>query len=211
MLNLFKRKNPYKWEIDLLVSVFASLPDQFKLFKLQIEDGLINHIVQGSLVQPNYVGFTYNPSIAEKYEDSNGRYYQIQNIKVFDKLSDAYIELQVTITNGLIMGYSTPKNKKVDIDSSLINVGHITIKYLDYDGQNILNSVLKNSEAELINPANVFEIELAGKTYFHILDLEDGDFIAFDSNQFFYEISHDPFKIERLEMPLPVILNNYNK
>ncbi|WP_162842699.1 hypothetical protein [Mucilaginibacter pineti] len=46
-----------------------------------------------------------------------------------------------------------------------------------------------------------------GKVYFHIKDLEDGDFIGIDSDKIIYKITHDPCEIIPLPESLKTVLN----
>ena len=49
---------------------------------------------------------------------------------------------------------------------------------------------------------------LEGKTYYHLMDLADGDgdFIGMDLKKRVYLITHDPFEIKLLDKPLREIL-----
>ncbi|MEY3451193.1 MAG: hypothetical protein RL711_1019, partial [Bacteroidota bacterium] len=38
-------------------------------------------------------------------------------------------------------------------------------------------------------------LDLKGKTYYHLKDIEDGDFLGIDIHKNIYKITHDPFEI----------------
>lgn len=54
----------------------------------------------------------------------------------------------------------------------------------------------------MLNPSEVYEIELDGKTYYPIRELEDGDFIATDKEKRVYSITHDPYGVTLLSEDL---------
>jgi hypothetical protein len=54
----------------------------------------------------------------------------------------------------------------------------------------------------------VYEVILNGNVYFHIQDLEDGDFIGIDENKAFYKITHDPFEITKIDTSLKKIIES---
>ena len=74
------------------------------------------------------------------------------------------------------------------------------VKYLEESS--ILSKVFSRMELDLLNPSEVYEVELDGKTYYHIQDLEDGDFIATDKEKRVYSITHDPFEVTLLSEDL---------
>lgn len=56
-------------------------------------------------------------------------------------------------------------------------------------------TVLNNDEQQLLNPSNVYSVFVDNKEYFHISDLEDGDFFCIDINKKIYRITQDPLEI----------------
>jgi len=68
------------------------------------------------------------------------------------------------------------------------------------------------------NPAIIdkYEVELADKMYYHLFDMEDGDFIGIDKKKKVYEITHDPYEATLVDNNLLTFLkswedNNLNK
>jgi hypothetical protein len=51
-------------------------------------------------------------------------------------------------------------------------------------------------------------VKLRGSLYYHLRDLEDGDFIGIDADKIIYKITHDPFEIIPLNETLEQLLRN---
>ena len=69
--------------------------------------------------------------------------------------------------------------------------------------------MFNHEEISLLNTSDIYKIELNGKIYYHLKDLEDGDFIGIDTQKNIYLITHDPFKIALQDNDLNYYLNNY--
>ena len=107
-----------------------------------------------------------------------------------------------------INGYSITGATEYVIDVTNINVDHFKRQTLFYEDYQKIEGSLTDSERDLLNPGDVYEIKLEGKTYYHLMDLADGDgdFIGMDLKKRVYLITHDPFGIKLLDKPLREIL-----
>lgn len=199
---LFKRKKVKSWEIDFLKTVFSKLSgDENRLLYEQIIEGIIKRVFIGYSYIPNYVGFSYNTSIVEKYENNKIKNYKLSNIKVKNSLTNEYIYVSIFVFSGLVTGYSIDTNKKIKKYQFSINsvdvssVQKIFDENKDYEK---ISSLLNNEELKYISN-EVYPTEINGKYYYHIKELEDGDFIGIDINNHIYKITHDPYEIVSLE------------
>jgi hypothetical protein len=208
MFGLFKRKSVTTIEQDVLKNIFNTLGEDYLAFARQIEEGLLKRVFFQSTPFKNYVGFGYDPAIASKYENKKGPYFVIRGIRVFDKKEDVFINILVYIAFGLIVGYSTPESDKPDFDPSKVQVDGYTKQLFDNDDYDRLSKVLSESERQLINSADVYEVDLKGKVLYHIKDLEDGDFIGVDLNKKVYKVTHDPFEVVELTQELSEVLSD---
>jgi hypothetical protein len=197
--NLKKRNRVEDWEKDLLLHTFGQLPSEYVVYKKQIEEGLIASVILSDNPRPNYVNFTFDPKVSKKYEKDDGRFFRLENIKVYDDVSEAWNDLEVYITHGLVCGYALTKAVKTKPTFTEVVADDFKQKYLDDFELQLMRTFLSNVEIELINPSDFYEIDLEGRTYYHIRDLEDGDFIGIDEDKNVYQITHDPFEIRRLE------------
>ena len=69
-----------------------------------------------------------------------------------------------------------------------------------------IKHVFNGEELAIIDKEDVYEVELNGTIYYHLQELEDGDFIGIDQNKKIYKITHDPFEITELKGALAEIL-----
>ena len=173
----------------------------------QLDEGVISGVFLNIKDAPGYVAFKYANSKVEKYEDRTIPDYKIHNIKVFDTRTSKYLSFSIFVYSGLLGGYSIEVQKKYQIDVLNIDLSGIELVYLDDKENNEILSIFSEEERSLINPSELYVVHVEGKKYFHILDLEDGDFIGVDEEKQFYEIRHDPPIIVSLDSSLKEIMD----
>lgn len=198
MFNLFFKKKGRSqlndWEVDLMLNTFKLLGNDYYMFEKQVENGIIK-AVRFYKHLPNYVSFRQDVKLLNKYEKKLESSFEIRGLSVFDKTSNSFISYSIDCGYGLNFGYTmlTPKNFMPDLNK--INVtNHIKIQKGE-DEFNKINFLFSKEELALINPSEVYELDLKGKTYYHLKDIEDGDFLGIDINKNIYKITHDPFEI----------------
>lgn len=206
MINLFKRTTFKEWEREMLINIINKLPPTYLVFREQIEAGLIKKVFIGSSAIPNYVGFSYNPLISRKYEDKIGRFFKLSGIFISDFLIGEFVEIEIFISHGLIMGYSIPQKLKIKPDLTKIKVDNFKRTFFDNADFQKISHLLGKKEISLINPSDVYEVILNGKSFFNIKNLEDGNFIGIDLEKHVYVITHDPFEIKLLNKDLTEVL-----
>lgn len=103
-----------------------------------------------------------------------------------------------------MFGWFKKKKLKVDepltsnVPDPLVPAGNI-----EFDA---IKHLLNEEELLLIDPVDVYEVELDGKIYYHVRELEDGDFIGIDDKKNIYKLTHDPYEIMLLNKPLVEVL-----
>lgn len=198
MFNLFKRTKVEVWERQLLLNIFDLMSSDFHYLKEQVEAGLLKRVSFKSTVTPNYVGFGYDGNISRKFERKGENGFEIKGVKVYDELSKSHVDLEISVYYGLVIGYSTPHNKKISLDINNIDVSGLKIQYHTNPLYDRLRPILKPAYSKSVSPDDVYEVELDGKVYYHLQDLEDGDFIGMDDDGTYYEITHDPYEIKEI-------------
>lgn len=198
--------NVEPWEITLLENIFYLLPNEYKHFGKQIKSGLLKRVIIGSKIIPNYIGFSYNPVMSKQFENNKGRHMCLKGIKVFDQGSGMYTGIEIHIMHNLIAGYSTPQIKDFQPDVNRIVVESFQRVYFGNEDYEKIKNMLDETELALINPSDVFEVEINGNIYYHLKDLEDGDFIGVGTDKKMYKITHDPYCITELKLPLKGVL-----
>jgi hypothetical protein len=208
MFNLFNKKKGHstKWEIELISKIFNSIGDDFTYIKNQLNDGLIKSVKKVNTPVPNYYKFLFDVNILNKYENKKGRYFCIHGVTVFDNQLNRNVEIQINVSFGIVLGFFVLGAKEIVPNLDRIDINNYRIKYFDEQGIDILTKLLNKEEIKFINPSDVYEIILNGKKYYHLKDMEDGDFIGIDIEKNAYKIIHDPFEITILEKKLIDVL-----
>ncbi|MFB6456297.1 hypothetical protein ACE38W_13575 [Chitinophaga sp. Hz27] len=178
------------------------LPDDFAYLAKQVNDGLLVRISRKSTVRPNYIGFSYG-DVVRKYERKSDNGFLIKGTKVYDTLSNEYIEFNIVVGYGLVLGYFTPNNDKFKLDVDKIDLSDTRILYDKNSDFDKIKKHLTKDQQKQISPDDVYPIELEGTTYYHLKDLEDGDFVGMDEEGNAYQVTHDPYQI----LPANKILN----
>jgi uncharacterized pyridoxamine 5'-phosphate oxidase family protein len=70
-----------------------------------------------------------------------------------------------------------------------------------------LKKLLSPKELKLINPSDVYIVTLNNKEYFHLIDIEDGDFYGMDMGKNLYKITHNPYDLEKIDVNLSKLLD----
>lgn len=202
---MFKRTKVASWEVELLKKIFDLLSHEYKHYKAQIKDNLLARVRVYSN-EENYIGFSYDPEVSKRYENDIEPYCILKGIKVFDTIAGKYTDFYIHLMHGLVAGYSTPFKKKIKPDIEKIKIENFMREFVKNNGLTDIAFMFTTAELGLINSSDVYKIELNGKTYYHLKDLEDGDFIGMDLDKKIYQIKHDPFEIVELDKPLSEIL-----
>ncbi len=207
MFNFFKGKAAkLERHVALIKAVCRLLPIQFNYLGEQVNDGIINGVRLLEKPFPNYKKFILDTSLIKRYEDEKGRSFFVKGILVYDLKSQTFVEIYLVIGFGILMGYSTSTVSDFDPDFNQINTASVYTQYFGENEFNKLRGLFTPDEIKLINPANFYLVELHSKNYYHIKDLENGDFIGIDMEKNLYKITHDPFEVNKLDVDLLHIL-----
>lgn len=202
MFGLFKRTKIADWEIRLLKNTIQQLPPVYNYLEAQINDGLLKGVLIGLSDLPGYVAFTYNGGLSKRFERKKEKGYRLTGIKVFDKRSQTYLDYNIYVSTGTINGYSITGATKFDVEPDNIDISNFKKVYRKNADYSKIEPYLIAQEKKIINSDEVYEVVLNNKTYFHIKDLEDGDFIGIDYEKNVYEVRHDPFEIKYIDSNL---------
>lgn len=206
MFGLFKRTKIEKWETDLLRNVVMKLPSEYSSLMNQITDGLFRGVLVDVSDIPGYIAFTFHSDVLKKYDRENERDFKLTNIKVYDNKSLGFVPYEIYVSSGTISGYSLGGSKKHNIDVNKVDVSGFKKEFIGESDYNRIVNVLNEEEKKLLNPSEVYSVFVAAKEYFHIKDLEDGDFIGMDAKKVIYKITHDPMEVNRIDKTLKEIL-----
>jgi len=213
MFNIFRKRKKSKpieqWEILLLSNTLDKLPQEYTFLKAQIAGGLLASSLIGYNPEDlNYVAFAFNPDNINDFEDESKEDFEISGIKVHDKKYNKPRILTIYVFANVISGYTISGDNHFDIDVNSVDVENFSKRYYKTNDFERIRKILTEQETKLINASQVYEVLLKEGTYFHIKDLEDGDFIAIDSQKNIYKITHDPYEILPLNDSIERIMKN---
>ena len=201
MFGLFKRTKIETWETEFLRIVFSKLSNEIgaELYK-QVESGLLKGVLIGNEHIPNFISFTYKPSLSNKFYHAKGEHFKYSLIKVKDAYTGISLSVSIHIAYGMIIGYSIHNNvSKYKFDNSTINIDAIKKVDVNSDDNSKIFSLLTKQEQQLVNENNIYPTIIDDKYYYHLKELEDGDFIGFDRNNIVYRITHDPLEVSPID------------
>ncbi|WP_254561341.1 hypothetical protein [Dyadobacter diqingensis] len=209
MLSLFKRSKIEDWEILLLKNTIKQLPEEFHIFIEQINAQVFSGVLTGMSDLPGYVAFSYNSKVISLFEKKEEKNYKITGIKVYDSRSKSNLKYSIYISSGVINGYSIEGADKYSLDLVKIDVSRFKLVLISNNDFKEISQLLDSLEVKLLNPADIYTVLLNDKVYYHLIDLEDGDFIGMDTGKMFYKITHDPFEIIQIHKSLNQILETF--
>lgn len=212
MFGLFSKNRSRRavqdWELVLMYKTIEKLPSEFESLRNQIEAEIFDLAFIGyNKYDPDYVGLS-SPWSVREFEHKYDRDYEITNIKVADINGENVFKYTIFVSEGIIMGYSIMGLKNSVIDVLSADVSRY-VRRFDRDGDNdyqVLKKILSKEEIVLVNPNDVYEISLKNRVFYHIRDLDDGDFIGIEDNGQVCKITHDPFEITSLQHSLAEVL-----
>lgn len=208
MFGLFKRTKIQEWETALLRNVIEQLPAEYAPLIDQLNDGLLRGARPDETFFKGHVGFSFEQSVVNKYDKPKERDYKLTNIKVYDRKPAAFVSYDIYVGAGMICGYTLGGEKKKDIDVSQIDTSAFKKQFIDGDDYARIKKLLTKAEKDLINASEVYSVILDNKEYFHIIDLEDGDFVGMDDKKVLYKITHDPMEIVKLDNSIADLLDS---
>lgn len=201
MFDLFKikRRKIKDWEKAFLKSALELCGKDIEQYIPQLESSLIKGVNIGVSDIPNYIGISYNSAFYKEYENAHGKSFKISNIKVKDLLSGQNLNIDIYFAYGIILGYAMDKKiSKYKFDIKGIDISAIKKIYVGENHPEIL-SLLTQQERNNINESDIYITTLNGKDYYHLKELEDGDFVGMDVDNNIYLITHHPFEIKNMK------------
>lgn len=116
--------------------------------------------------------------------------------------------MSIYFDHGLLCGYAFDAGSDFVPDPSSVDVSASDFQLLERAGSQVTKLILSKDQ-EYINWSDVFEVELNGKTYYHLKGIGDGDFIGIDDTKQLYEIRHDPLEVKPLHGTVAEVLSCY--
>ena len=193
MLSFFTKRKAEKaakeFHQKLLEQLRPSFPD---LYENHQHWNIRAVVLTADAMYFNYT--THAREYIEKSGKKHDRYFWLKNLTI------SQVPFEVEIQANLIhaIKFST-KQLSGSIDLSEMKIEEMVTsqgdKYLH------LVSHLSKKQQSKLEMEDSFEIELEGKKYFTILDMEDGNYIAIDEEKKVYRLHHDSYEQSKMLAP----------
>ncbi|QNF35575.1 hypothetical protein HUW51_23760 [Adhaeribacter swui] len=145
-----------------------------------------------------YVARGYKPDAYNEIMRHHRTHFNLKGILILNQKTKEYYPLQLNYLYDSLTRIEVENpysfHRLYDLDS--IKIGKIQLEHLPLVNPDIeiaekaLKSLTKEQK-DLMELEDTFEIEIKGKSYYTILDMEDGNYIAVDENGRIYRLNHD--------------------
>jgi hypothetical protein len=206
MFNLFKKKKKYiqPWEYELLHGVASALPTKYSYLTKQVAPDSLVDVVDDAVRKNGWKKTKYSPATYQQYLNQSPKLNGLLlGIKVFDLTDQNYNEVELDLYDGALLGCRYPVGK---YDLTRIDVSALRFKTHQSDENIKYKAALKDLKCNHLDLDNGFEIELSGKTYYTIKDLEDGNYLGIDKKGTVYGLFHNPFIVEPINKDLATFI-----
>ena len=208
MFGFFKKT---RWSINgraytFFETLFSLLPAEFQFLSDQFNKGLykgfsVNHAMKGHFYT---VGF--DPSQSDK-SMIKGKQFELNNILI--KQDGQTYPLNITIYEGVWIGFEIERNilgfKNYQFDLSSLKKEKSKFA-LDPKIETLVGGLTSDQ----LDQTSLGKLEVDGKLYYQIKDLEDGNYIAIDNKGEVYGLTHDPFKIDLINKSVKQFVADVN-
>jgi hypothetical protein len=218
MINWFKKRRTKK-EIEKFEKVLSDkLGDIFPTMKELRENSKLQFFSYSEKPIGIRLAYSMNGPYFERHGKKHRVNFKVDGLEIKRKKSIEFVKLPVTVTHNLIgtIEIDNPSDIWKDYDLTDIRVQGIKRTELEFDNEDEkkLKKILKGIDEELkrkIEVDDTFEIELDGKRYYTILDMEDGNYIGVNSRGQVYRLHHDSEEQAKLiNKSITDFLTNYS-
>jgi hypothetical protein len=197
-MNIFNRNTRKKHLKQFEIEIAELLSNEFPEFKKVIEISKLYGINFMEKPQGIYLTRGYEPKVFEEIKRNYDTCFDLIGVSVFEKNTEKYIPLKLNYLHSSLtkIEIENPKQFHKIYDLNKIKIEEIKIKHIKLENpdKNIVVKILRNIDKEklnLLDLENTFEIEIDEKSFFTILDMEDGNYIAIDELGKVYRLNHD--------------------
>jgi hypothetical protein len=194
LLDFFRKRFSLVEELTLLRTVLGRLPvDVARPLSLQVEEGLIRGSIPNASDVPGYSAFTFNGEVARKFENHRSVDYMITDIYLRNEKRDNKIRYTTFFFAGLISGYSIqPSDVRITVDLQWADTTQYKINVeCTNNAWETVTQVLGKEKMRYFSPSTVYPILIDGSEYYHLRDLDDGDFLGMGPDGALYVVSHE--------------------
>jgi len=201
-MNIFNRNTKTKHLEQFEIKIAELLSNELPELRKVIEKSKLYRI--SFMENPSGILLTRSYS-SEEIKRNNNSCFNLYGLCIFEKKTKKYVQLKLAFFNNSLnqVEVRNPKELHKNFDLNNIKIENIKVDYINLqnpDKEIVLNILKKidNEKLNLLDLENTFEIEIGEKSFFTILDMEDGNYIAIDKQGKVYRLNHD--QIERVKI-----------
>lgn len=205
MFGLFK-KTSWKLEgksLSFFHSLFSQLPNKYAFLLQGLERGLYRKYSVNYSMQGSHYYLVFDPSQSDR-SMTKGLQFELKNIQVKER--NQLHSLNLIVSDGLWCGFEFDKDI-IKLESYSFDVSLLQEVLF---GNKKLTSVVGDLKSESLDLTDLSEIEVNGKHYYQIKDLQDGNYICIDSSGKVFGLIHDPYEIELINNNLKEFVEKVN-
>jgi hypothetical protein len=197
-MNIFNRKTNKKHIEQFEKRIADLLEQEFPQFKKLIGISKVYGISFTRNPEGIYVSRGYTPETDIEVKRYHRTFFRLYGISVANKKTGELTPLKLTYSFDSLSNIEieSPEKFHRNYDLNHVRVGEIELEHLPTENpeREIAEKALKTltkEQKELLELEDAFEIEIEGKLYYTILDMEDGNYIAVDKEGKIYRLNHD--------------------
>ncbi|MNN62306.1 hypothetical protein D3C81_1775950 [compost metagenome] len=142
----------------------------------------------------------YSVAFYKEFENELVENFKVEGLVIGDLGKNRNIEVILYFADDIFLGYSTDLQEgSFQFDDQKINISQVKKKLWGNEGNSIVKNILTAKELKLVNLGDIYISNINGKDYYHLKELEDGDFLGFDQDGVFFKLTHDPFYIQKID------------
>ena len=194
MFSLFK-KTSWKIEgkaLEFFRQVFLQLPVEYQFLSAGLNKGLYRRILVNHAMGEHCYSVSFDPSQSNK-SMIYGMQFDLEGIIIIQE-GQAY-PLNITVDDGLWIAFEIPKNI-LDFNNFRVDLSSFRETKSRFSADTKIEKLVAGLVCKQLELTNLAEIEVDGKLYYQIKDLENGNYIAIDNHGKVYGLIHNQYKIE---------------
>jgi len=208
MFGLFKKTS---WEIEGKVlnffrQVFIQLPSDIQFLTNGLNKGLYKRFSVNHAKKGHFYSIGLDPAQSDK-SMTKGKHFELENI-IIKQDGQAY-PLNITIYDGLWIGFEIEKNI-LDFNNFQVDLSSFNKRKSKFAVDTKIEKLVIGLICEQLDLTNLSELEVEGKRYYQIKDLEDGNYIAIDNKGKVFELIHEPYKIKLINKSVRQFVEDVN-
>lgn len=189
-----KRKHIEQFELNLIKLLEAQLPQLKQAYGIS----KLNHITFIENPKRIFILRAYSQKAYEEAKRNHKTYFNLEGISILNQKFKEFQPIKLTFFQNALNAIETenPEYFHKEFDFNQIQINEIQLKHLKMENpdKKIAEKALKSltkDQTELLELDSTFEIELNEKSFYTILDMEDGNYIATDKKGKIFRLIHD--------------------